>query len=81
MAKLFRRIRSGFRVVACDAFGNSSWSDVERSSDRGGTSHIGDDWFASKEASNRERLTTTNKAGFGAFAIKFGEVDTHIGIG
>lgn len=70
----------GFGLVIGDAFGDDGGGDIEGGSDGGGASHVRNNWLAGEEAGDGEILITEAKAGFGAFAIEFGEVDAHVGV-
>ena len=66
-------------IVVGDAVSDDIIGNVKRSSNGSSASHVGNNRLASEEASDREARGAEAKAGFGAFFVKFGAVDTECG--
>lgn len=69
----------GRRIVIGDAFGDNVGGDVERGSDGGGASHVGDDGLAGEEAGGGEARGAEGEICLGAFFVELGGVDAEGG--
>ena len=66
-------------MVVGDTLGDDFWGDMESGGDSGCTSHIGDNWLASEEASDGKARRAEGEVCLDAFFVELGAVDTESG--